>query len=261
MIDEAELPQEAIGKIAEVLSQSEYQLPITNDAFYEACALVAARADISLIFPSTNENKNTLSLLQALADQSRFRFREVVLEDDWWQEDNGPLLGFLCEDNYPCALLPHKKGYEVIIPGQNKSMILNKKNAGLIAKNAGRGLFGFFKLPIKRYFRQDSREEELNFLEDIDFFLQGEGAVLSTENKEKLKLSALNLVRFKIRMEEHGNGSQLKRIIETRLKEVGLFNNQEIITDFLDLCERINIAVPPGLEACFREDLRVLAYN
>lgn len=125
----------------------------------------------------------------------------------------------------------------------------------------GRGLFGFFKLPIKRYFRQDSREEELNFLEDIDFFLQGEGAVLSTENKEKLKLSALNLVRFKIRMEEHGNGSQLKRIIETQLKEVGLFNNQEIITDFLDLCERINIAVPPGLEACFREDLRVLAYN
>ncbi|ARG97056.1 hypothetical protein B6N58_04890 [Legionella micdadei] len=141
MIDEAELPQEAIGKIAEVLSQSEYQLPITNDAFYEACALVAARADISLIFPSTNENKNTLSLLQALADQSRFRFREVVLEDDWWQEDNGPLLGFLCEDNYPCALLPHKKGYEVIIPGQNKSMILNKKNAGLIAKNA----FYFYK--------------------------------------------------------------------------------------------------------------------
>ncbi|KTD31102.1 hypothetical protein [Legionella maceachernii] len=125
----------------------------------------------------------------------------------------------------------------------------------------GSGLFGFFKLPIKRYFRQDSRTEELKFIEDIDFYLQQEGGVLSAENKEKLKLSALNLVRFKIRTESHGSGSQLKRLIEMRLRNVGLQDNHEIITDFIDFCERIPIEVPSGLEACFRNDLRAVAYN
>jgi len=50
-----------------------------------------------------------------IANASRLRWRRVTLADDWWQRDNGPLLGFL--GTRPVALLPRSpQRYEMVDP-------------------------------------------------------------------------------------------------------------------------------------------------
>jgi hypothetical protein len=125
----------------------------------------------------------------------------------------------------------------------------------------GQGIFGFFSLPFKYYFRQGSRAEELKFIEDVNIYLQnGAGASLPPLAKEKFKLSALNLVRFKINTEDYGKNSLLKRLIDTRIENVGLseIENTAVIRNFIGLCESCNIDVPDCLVTNFENNYRVV---
>ncbi len=44
--------------------------------------------------------------LEAIARASRLRMRQVLLEDEWWQQDCGPLVAYTKSDRLPVALLP-----------------------------------------------------------------------------------------------------------------------------------------------------------
>lgn len=60
-----------------------------------------------------------VSPIDALALTYRVRTRQVLLRDRWWKSDNGPLIGYLEEDNSPVALLPIAGGgYRVFDPQQ-----------------------------------------------------------------------------------------------------------------------------------------------
>ena len=86
--------------------------PIGNEALLEACRLVGTAAGISIQaypFPSPGD------LLNAIARSSRVRLRQVVLQDSWWECDNGPLLGFLEEGGAPVALLPSRSGGYILV--------------------------------------------------------------------------------------------------------------------------------------------------
>lgn len=113
----------------------------------------------------------------------------------------------------------------------------------------GSGCLGFFKLPIKRFFRQDSRSEELQFIEDVNNYLQGEGQHLAKTDQETMRLSALNLVRFKIESEPFGKGSQLHRIINDRLTQGGFQGNTDMSDGFISDCDTLNIKVPDILRS------------
>ncbi|KTD38671.1 hypothetical protein Lnau_0481 [Legionella nautarum] len=124
----------------------------------------------------------------------------------------------------------------------------------------GQGFWGFFSLPIKYYFRQNSRPEELRFIEDVNIYLQnGAGAALAPLAKEKFKLSALNLVRFKISMEDRGKNSLLNRLIEARIENAGLSANESmaVIRNFIPLCQSCNINIPECLVTNFENNYRV----
>jgi NHLM bacteriocin system ABC transporter ATP-binding protein len=75
--------------------------------------------------------------LQAIAEASRFRFREVSLAGRWWREDNGPLLAFAGPDGRPVALLPGKPGrYRLFDPADGSSDQVTEETAGLLNNEA-----------------------------------------------------------------------------------------------------------------------------
>ena len=55
--------------------------------------------------------------LDAITRASQIRKRRVALKDDWWQHDNGPMLGYLEDGNQSVALLPKSlTSYEMVNP-------------------------------------------------------------------------------------------------------------------------------------------------
>ena len=60
--------------------------------------------------------------LAQICEASRVRSRRVILRDDWWRRDNGPLVAFLSLDEErkstrPVALLPvSPRRYELVDP-------------------------------------------------------------------------------------------------------------------------------------------------
>lgn len=125
-------------------------------------------------------------------------------------------------------------------------------------KKYSTGCFGFFKLPIKQFFRQKTREAEINFLNDIDNFFDSDmGQKYSFEMEQLIRRSALNLVRMKIENETYGRGSLLRHLIEKKLSEGGYpKNDNRYLDNFLEKCERLSIKVPEGLADFYKNDLK-----
>ncbi|MGO9241945.1 MAG: NHLP bacteriocin export ABC transporter permease/ATPase subunit [Bryobacteraceae bacterium] len=75
------------------------------------------------------------SYLSAIAQRSGFRTRMVVLSGPWWEQENGPLLGFLKEGNQPVALLPAHPGvfgeprYELFDPADGSRRRVDAETA------------------------------------------------------------------------------------------------------------------------------------
>jgi NHLM bacteriocin system ABC transporter ATP-binding protein len=72
-----------------------------------ACTLVAQALGVSIKVPPDFESLHDYqNPLQEIARASRLRLRWVLLRDDWWRRDNGPLLALRGEERQPVALLP-----------------------------------------------------------------------------------------------------------------------------------------------------------
>ncbi|KTD57898.1 hypothetical protein [Legionella shakespearei] len=111
----------------------------------------------------------------------------------------------------------------------------------------GSGCIGFFKLPIKRFFQQKSREDELKFLEQVEEYCQNNSS-LTEDLVKQLKQSAANLVLLSISSETFGKGSQLGKILQTRLRQTGKLTGLDSIMDnFVEECGTRGIAIPEHL--------------
>ena len=85
----------------------------------------------------------------------------------------------------------------------------------------GKGCQRFFKLPIKRLFKQKTREAELNFLTDFETFCAGANN-LNTELKDALTVGAAKLVALKIATERFRRGSLLGKILNAKLDPLNM---------------------------------------
>ncbi len=85
---------------------------------FAACALVAEMQDIEVVRPTADLDEMSFEeTVNQVAMSSRFRTRRVALVDDWYNFDQGPLLGQIEESEEPVALLPTgPKTYEVVYP-------------------------------------------------------------------------------------------------------------------------------------------------
>ncbi|TKK89538.1 ATP-binding cassette domain-containing protein [Herbidospora galbida] len=69
--------------------------------------------------------------LGAALDLARARHRKVLLDDGWWREATVPLVGFLKAGGRPVALLPHKGGYLISDPSEERRRVTDEVAATL----------------------------------------------------------------------------------------------------------------------------------
>lgn len=80
---------------------------VTVDPLYYAFQLVCKASKIRPIPINELAEKKTKTMdVDFLARVSQINLREVLLEGDWWKEDNGPILSYYEIDGRPVALLP-----------------------------------------------------------------------------------------------------------------------------------------------------------
>jgi ATP-binding cassette subfamily C protein len=92
--------------------------------------------EIGIIFSAPREMNKEIHSLNPLDDicrESRIRNRRVVLKDDWWKKDNGPLLAFMQGDNRPVALIPvGNQAYQIYDPSQGSLVDVNAASTSLL---------------------------------------------------------------------------------------------------------------------------------
>ncbi|MBU6531283.1 NHLP bacteriocin export ABC transporter permease/ATPase subunit [Streptomyces mayonensis] len=101
-----------------------------TDASYAACRLVARAAGIPLAEPAQNGTESErLDPVERVALASRLRTRTVRLEDGWWREDVGPLVGHRTLSGAPVALLWRRGGYVAVHPATGRETPVERDNA------------------------------------------------------------------------------------------------------------------------------------
>lgn len=107
----------ALSQLASKFKTSRAKTAVSEekDALFQACSLVGDALGVTIKqHPDIKKGKELRDPLGAIALVSRIRLRKVILRDDWWRRDNGPLLAFMKETNRPVALIPLSSNhYEV----------------------------------------------------------------------------------------------------------------------------------------------------
>ncbi|HOT76269.1 MAG TPA: ABC transporter transmembrane domain-containing protein, partial [Candidatus Wallbacteria bacterium] len=105
-----------------------------NGEFAAACMLVGAASKIEIVIPPAIKKGETIA--DPVAETARFsmvRHRKVLLRDDWWTKDAGPLLAYL-EDGRPAALIPQSaSSYKLHIPGSGKVLKVGRAEAAMLS--------------------------------------------------------------------------------------------------------------------------------
>ena len=81
---------------------------VSVDPLYYAFKLVCDFAKIKVVSINELDEEHSAKLdSDYLARVSQINFREVLLSDQWWKQDNGPILAYFEEDGRPAALIPN----------------------------------------------------------------------------------------------------------------------------------------------------------
>lgn len=143
LIDES---YEQVKKVFEPEGNGEdYSWATNRNPFLSACSIVAKHEGISISNPPNLDESN--DPLGDIIRYSRFRYREVLLEGDWYHKEGNALLGFENDTNKPIALIPHGKNrYMAYNPSTNEQVLVNSVNVKYINTLA----YMFYKpLPAK----------------------------------------------------------------------------------------------------------------
>ena len=80
-----------------------------DSPLFEACLLVAKSRRIDLKPPTELMRKKASAItLDEIIKVSNVNSREVLLEDRWWENDVGSLLGYMNQDGRPVAIIAVK---------------------------------------------------------------------------------------------------------------------------------------------------------
>jgi NHLM bacteriocin system ABC transporter ATP-binding protein len=89
-----------------------------------AFTVIADRLGVPLTgVPRVDLREKTLPQLARLTG---FGFRRVLLRDNWWRSDNGPLIGHIAETHFPVALLPDGRGGTWLVDSDGETRVTAK---------------------------------------------------------------------------------------------------------------------------------------
>ena len=136
-VRQAKLRDSALGEMAAVLNPRTL-LPHRETALLTTVTAVGDALGIEINPPATSENlKRVKDPLDAIARASRVRHRRVLLRGRWWENDCGPLVGYLSDGHRPVALLRTRDSrYEVVDPETRQRKLVNDEAAGLLDPEA-----------------------------------------------------------------------------------------------------------------------------
>lgn len=124
----------ALSRLASVMEAGPSAAPTVEeqeDPLLLACRWVGREQGITIKAPGgAGQEGRSQDALDAITRASRVRARRVALRGDWWHHDNGPLLGFVEEDNRPVALLPTgTRHYDVMDPADGARRRVTRETA------------------------------------------------------------------------------------------------------------------------------------
>jgi NHLM bacteriocin system ABC transporter ATP-binding protein len=121
---------------------------------FEACLLVAKSKKIDLKPPSELMLKKSATItLDEIIKVSNVNSREVLLEDRWWENDVGSLLGYMKQDGRPVAIIAVNSHTYIVDDVTNGSRFkVTAKNATLLKSQA---IMFYRPLPYKKLTLKD----------------------------------------------------------------------------------------------------------
>ncbi|MDT9721984.1 NHLP bacteriocin export ABC transporter permease/ATPase subunit [Paenibacillus sp. ClWae2A] len=130
------LMDHALKKLIAVTGPDEQQVVsfYSNDPLYPVGKVVGDYAGI-VMKPVTRKLKSQSkrSPVQEMAEASGVRSRQVALKGEWWEADNGPLVGYLETSGEPIALIPSgANSYRWENPLHGEKGIVNAEMAAII---------------------------------------------------------------------------------------------------------------------------------
>jgi NHLM bacteriocin system ABC transporter ATP-binding protein len=158
---DCQITSQALGDLASTLDRTSIiELIVTDDPLLDAAGAVGRVMGITIRPPARTENFQRKDSLESIARASRLRKRQVLLQDNWWQQDNGPLVAYTNDDR-PVALLPlSPTTYEVFDPVTQQRQRVNRQIAATIS-------------PVAQMFYRSLPERADRFLTLCQFALKG----------------------------------------------------------------------------------------
>lgn len=154
-LHDSRIHSSALIKIAAVMNESlrKSYIDTLNEPLLTACRLVADYSGISITTPKLSKSEEAPPLsLNDILRSSRFRDRKVKLAGNWWEKDNGPLLAFKKEGDFPIALIPKSPSrYEYISPSENIRQVLTEQTASELETEAHQFYRPFPDIPLKGF--------------------------------------------------------------------------------------------------------------
>ena len=153
---------EALGELASTLNYQDGNFFLEGTPLLVAAGAVGRAMGVKICPPARSENlKRVKEPLEAIVRASRIRMRRVLLRDNWWEKDSGPLVAYTQEDNRPVALLPvSATRYEIFDPIEQTRVKVNERIAATLS-------------PVAYTFYRSLPDKALKAWDLIQFALKG----------------------------------------------------------------------------------------
>lgn len=153
---------EALGELASTLNSQDGDVSLEGTPLLVAAGAVGRAMGVEIRPPARSEDlKRVKEPLEAILRASRIRMRQVLLRDNWWEKDGGPLVAYTQQDNRPVALLPvSATRYEIFDPVEQTRVPVDEHRASTL-------------VPVAYMFYRSLPDKALTALTLLRFALKG----------------------------------------------------------------------------------------